>query len=401
MHFIDSNFKTIQFSAFFTMPDDLHQRAYRNVLPNVLTKTNDLYKTKLTFNEHLEDLYGAYFRQRVEKYGDQSVISITLTIPDPKIVKDQALFHQALKLFKSTIFERNLLNEEAYNDEKRNLIELYQGLKDRKRQYAQLKFFENFFYHDNDRVPIAGSLSDIKKMTFEGLSEYYQSVLKENKIEVIVNGSLSNEMKEDLLKAFPNEKENTYQVITKFRNPRNLKTIKESIETKQAVIFIGYVLPIYIKESLYEAALLCDAILGETPESRLFKHIREEKGLCYDVSSSYDGYKGILMIHSGVSIEQKNEALNAMVELVDDLIKHGVTQEELDSAKSYVSHMFKSNTDSQSALTRRKFSSLILNDPSTIDDRLERILQVTIDDIHKVLEQLTLDTIYMLEDKHD
>ncbi|MFA7055880.1 MAG: insulinase family protein, partial [Acholeplasmataceae bacterium] len=238
-------------------------------------------------------------------------------------------------------------------------------------------------------------------MTFEGLSEYYHSVLKENKIEVIVNGSFSHEMKEDLLKAFPNEKENTYQVITKFRKPRNLKTIKESIETKQAVIFIGYVLPIYIKESLYEAALLCDAILGETPESRLFKHIREEKGLCYDVSSSYDGYKGILMIHSGVSIEQKNEALNAMVELVDDLIKHGITQEELDSAKSYVSHMFKSNTDSQSALTRRKFSSLILNDPSTIDDRLERILQVTIDDIHKVLEQLTLDTIYMLEDKHD
>ena len=164
---------------------------------------------------------------------------------------------------------------------------------------------------------------------------------------------------------------------------------------------LGYILPIYIKDRLYEAALLFDAILGETPESRLFQKIREEKGLCYDVSSSYDGYKGILLIHSGVSLDQKDDALNAMIELINDMKKLYVTEEELNSAKSYLSHVYKSNSDSQSTLTRRKFSSLILNDPSTIDDRIERILNVTIDDLKQVIDQLTLDTIYMLEEEND
>ncbi|MBN2267891.1 MAG: pitrilysin family protein [Acholeplasmataceae bacterium] len=401
MHFIENNFKTIQFSAFFTAPDDLKVRAYRNVLPNVLTKTNDQFKTKLLLNEHLEHLYGAYFRQKIDKYANQTVISITLTIPDPQIVKDKQLFDQALALFKSTIFDRKSLNEDVFHDEKRNTIELYESLKDRKRQYAQFKFFEHFFDHDNDRVPLVGSLSDVKKMSFDGLMSYYDSVFSHDQIEIIVNGSLDDDMKQKVQNAFPMIKENTYQIKTKSRRLRALKTVRDQIETKQAIIMIGYVLPVFIKESLYEAAMLFDAILGETPESRLFQKIREEKGLCYDVSSSYDGYKGVLIVHSGVSIEQKDEALKAMLELVDDMIKNHITDEELASAKSYVSHMYKSNTDSQSALTRRKFTSLILNDPSTIDDRLARIELVTKEDIKKVMDLLVLDTIYMLEEEHD
>lgn len=401
MHFIDNTFKTIQFSAFFTTLDHLDNRAYRNVLPSVLTKTNDSFKTKLSLNEHLEDLYGAYFRHKVEKYGNLSVIIMTLTIPHPKILKDETLFDQALDLFKKTIFERDSLSEDVFNDEKRNLVELYEGLKDRKRQYAQIKFFENFFEGDNDRIPLAGSLKDIKKMTFEGLNAYYQTVLNKDQMEIMVNGDLDDMMKSKVQKAFLNHDINTYNLNTSFRKPRALKTVREKIETKQAILMLGYILPIYIKDSLYEAALLFDAILGETPESRLFQKIREEKGLCYDVSSSYDGYKGILLIHSGVSLDQKDDALNAMIELINDMKKLYVTEEELNSAKSYLSHVYKSNSDSQSTLTRRKFSSLILNDPSTIDDRIERILNVTIDDLKQVIDQLTLDTIYMLEEEND
>lgn len=401
MHFIDNTFKTIQFSVFFTTLDHLDNRAYRNVLPSVLTKTNDSFKTKLSLNEHLEDLFGAYFRHKVEKYGNLSVIIMTLTIPHPKILKDETLFDQALDLFKKTIFERDSLSEDVFNDEKRNLVELYEGLKDRKRQYAQIKFFENFFEGDNDRIPLAGSLKDIKKMTFEGLNAYYQTVLNKDQMEIMVNGHLDDVMKSKVQKAFLNHDINTYNLNTSFRKPRALKTVREKIETKQAILMIGYILPIYIKDRLYEAALLFDAILGETPESRLFQKIREEKGLCYDVSSSYDGYKGILLIHSGVSLDQKDDALNAMIELINDMKKLYVTEEELNSAKSYLSHVYKSNSDSQSTLTRRKFSSLILNDPSTIDDRIERILNVTIDDLKQVIDQLTLDTIYMLEEEND
>lgn len=401
MHFIHNTFKTIQFSVYFTAEDDLKTRAYRNVLPNILTKTNDQYQTKLTLNEHLEHLYGAYFRQKIEKFGNMSVMSITLTIPDPQIVRDPQLFDQALTLFKSTIFNRNIISEDAFLEDKRNYLEFFEGIKERKRQYAQFKFYEHFFKGDIDGYPLERKISAIKKMTFKGLQNYYHSLFIDNRMEIIVNGHLNEDMKLKIKQAFNEQPEHPYHMITEFRKPNPVQTIREKMDTKQAIIMIGYILPIFIKDELYEASMLLDTILGETPESRLFQKIREEKGLCYDVSSSYDPYKGVLTVHSGVSLEQKEEALNAMIELIDDVKTNYITQEELENAKFYYAHLLKSNSDSQSTLTRRLFMNLLLNDFSTLDDRLDRISKVTLEDVKKVIDQLKLDTIYMLEDNHD
>lgn len=46
MQLIKNDFKTIQFSAFFSDLDRLEDRMYRFLLPKVLIRTNDHYPTK-------------------------------------------------------------------------------------------------------------------------------------------------------------------------------------------------------------------------------------------------------------------------------------------------------------------------------------------------------------------
>ena len=172
--------------------------------------------------------------------------------------------------------------------------------------------------------------------------------------------------------------------------------IEEKTDMQQAIIKLGYHFPIFRNDSLYNTAVLIDTVLGGYAESRLFKEIREKEGLCYDVSSSYDYYKGVLTISSGVDLKQKDRALEAIRKLVQVMVAQGITEDELKHAKSYYAHQVKSSLDSQSVLTKRAFIRDLLNHHETFEEKLLAIKNVTMDDFNKALHLLTLDTIYIL-----
>ncbi|HCZ23778.1 MAG TPA: hypothetical protein DHV05_02820 [Acholeplasmataceae bacterium] len=138
-------------------------------------------------------------------------------------------------------------------------------------------------------------------------------------------------------------------------------------------------------------------ILGGYPESRLFKQIREEEGLCYDISSNYDYYKGVSVISSGIDLSKIDHALDRMKNLVEVLKKDGITDTELLHAKAYYIHQLKSSLDSQSTLTKRAFVREMLHYHESIEDKIEKIEHVTVTDVNKAASLLKLDTIYVLK----
>ena len=102
------------------------------------------------------------------------------------------------------------------------------------------------------------------------------------------------------------------------------------------------------------------------------------------------------MISSGVDLSQKNKALEAIKQLVVQMINDGVTEEELLHAKAYYTHQIKNSLDNQSFLTKRAFIRELLNHEETIEERLEALNKVTIDDIKTLLDLIKLDTVYIL-----
>ncbi len=393
---IQNDFKTIQFAVYFTDIDSKEKSVYRFLLPRLLTSHTNRILNKTKMNERLESLYGAYFKTRNERFGNLSVISIVLTIADPLIVGDQHLFDDALDLLNQVIFEHDHFDEDLFLEEQRMLIEQWETLYDKKRLYAQTKFYEHLFEGDTYGYPTSGTKKDAKKLTVEKLYDYYQHTFLKNTKKFIVNGRISEDNLKKL-ESLPLHEEG-YQVTfeEKFRGPRDVVAIEEETEMKQAIIKIGYHFPIFRNDDLYHAAVLLDTILGGYPESRLFKEIRENQGLCYDISSSYDYYKGVLMISSGVDLMQKDYALRAIKDLVQVMIEKGVTEDELDYAKAYYAHQLKSGLDNQSFLTKRAFIRDLMGHDEPIDERLKAIDRVTLEDLKQTLNTLTLDTIYVL-----
>jgi len=393
---IHNDFKTIQLAVYFTDLDKEDTRVYRFLLPKMLTSHTNHLNSKLLMSQKLENLYGAYFSTKVEQIGNYSVISIVLTIVDPKIVDDEVLLHDALELFKDVIYSHDDFSKSIFNEEKRMLIEQWETLKDKKRLYAQTKFYEHFFENDPYGYPMSGTLEDAKKITLSKLSKYYQSIFINNATRLVVNGNVSQQDLFKIEKALKHENKIGIPFSTSFREPRALKTVFEETDMNQAIIKVGYHFPIFRADLLYDAAVILDTILGGYPDSRLFQQIREVEGLCYDIQSNYDHYKGVLMISSGVDIKNKEKALKSIQDLVFEMISNGITEQELIQAKSYYQHQIKTSLDSQSILTKRAFVRDLLNYDETIEEKLKKIEQIPIESVNHALKKLTIDTIYVL-----
>ena len=136
MLFIKNDFKTIQFAVYFTDLDEDETRVYRFLLPRLLTSHTNQLINKTLMSEKLEDLYGAYFKSRVERIGNLSVVSIILTIVDPLIVEDDQLMSKAIELFNQVIYDHDFFDKDLFLEEKRMIIEQWETLHDKKRLYS-------------------------------------------------------------------------------------------------------------------------------------------------------------------------------------------------------------------------------------------------------------------------
>lgn len=81
--------------------------------------------------------------------------------------------------------------------------------------------------------------------------------------------------------------------------------------------------------------LVMDAVLGGSMSSRLFQEIREKRGLAYSVGTYQYTYTdtGLFAVHAGTSAGSVEELLDVTDEILRDVIKNGLTKEELHRSK--------------------------------------------------------------------
>lgn len=396
------DFKTIQIALYLIDQDDRKYTTYRYLLPRLMTASTDQYPTRQLMSQACENLYGAYFKVRTERMGNLSVMSFVLTLVDPKIVKDPTLFEQALRLFDDVMHHHKAFSSDVFSDEKRMLIEHWKTLKDNKRGYASHRFQSLFFDNDLYGYPISGSLHAIQSLKKEDMEAYYRDFIHHQARYVVINGHTEDLDLSKVEEVLGPTTEMIHPFKTTFRAPRQKEMVIDYTDMQQAIVKMGFIFPIYRRDQLYDAAVIVDTIIGGYPESRLFKVIREERGLCYDISSSYDYYKGVLMISSGIDLSQVDQAVVAIENLIKNLQDEGITDEELSHAKAYYMHQVKSSLDQQSVLTRRAFVRDMLHYVETVEEKLIKIEAITKEDVNQALKHLTCDTIYILRgEKHD
>lgn len=402
MHFIHSDYKTIQVSFHMIEKDDVKKRAYRFLLSKMLSTHTNRHQTKQQLQTHLQDLYGASLSGRTSLIANLNVMQLGFVMVNPMIVDDASLFDQMLSLFKDMLFDRKFFSKQIFDHEKRMLIEQWESVKDQKGLYAKLQFNKHFFDDHPYGYPMSGTLEDIKSMTLDDMYAYFQDVIKTNQIDIIINGYVKDH--QDKIESYfeSYETNNHFDLSLSVLTPNKYQEVFEYLEMQQAVIYLGYHLPVLRNDKYYDAALCFNMIVGGYAESILFKEIREKQGFCYDVRSQYDPLQATFVIKSGVDLSRKKEAIDAFQSVINDLVCYGLNEEALTHAKASIIHQLKSSYDSQSSMTLRAFFDMLYNQSNTLDEKIDMISSVTLEDVMHVYHLLKHQVTYVISgDKND
>ena len=128
-------------------------------------------------------------------------------------------------------------------------------------------------------------------------------------------------------------------------------------------------------------------ILGRGMSSRLFKEVRERRGLAYSVGSRVSRLLdiGTFTVSAGVTEEHVEEALQVITEQLHQIADEPVEEDELQRAKDYAAGSFRLSLETPMALGQRAGEQLLMDGAiEPPDETVARVQAVTADDIRRV-----------------
>jgi predicted Zn-dependent peptidase len=139
------------------------------------------------------------------------------------------------------------------------------------------------------------------------------------------------------------------------------------------------------------ALTILDAVFGGSTSSRLFREVREKRGLAYAVGSYTQQYvdSGLIGLYVGTREENVEEACGIIGRELGSIHADGITDEELTRAKEHVKGRMVLSSESTAARMGRIGKAVLFDTPLlTLDELIEKIDAVTGDEVAELARNL-------------
>lgn len=139
------------------------------------------------------------------------------------------------------------------------------------------------------------------------------------------------------------------------------------------------------------ALQIMNTVLGRGMSSRLFREVREKRGLAYSVGSGASRYSdiGTVGVSAGVTLENLEEATQVIRDELFKLRDEQVSPEELEKARDFSTGNFRLGLESTMALAQRAGESLLqTGEIEPVDDVVASLRAVTAADVQRVAQRI-------------
>jgi predicted Zn-dependent peptidase len=240
--------------------------------------------------------------------------------------------------------------------------------------------------------PVAGTLETVEAMKHDDFVEHVRQYYVPSNTVLSVAGNTTHEDVVALAQQLfgdikGHEIEAPAVAIEKFAPERVIVEKREIAQCNMGIAMYG----LARRDPDRYPQMVMNTVLGRGMSSRLFKEVRERRGLAYSVGSGMARYTdtGVMNVSAGVTLENLEEATTVIREQLFLLTTDAVPEEEVTKAQDFSVGNFRLGLESTMALAQRAGESLLMNgEIEAIEDVVDAINAVTPADIQKVAQRL-------------
>ncbi|KXZ39539.1 Predicted Zn-dependent peptidase [Alkalithermobacter thermoalcaliphilus JW-YL-7 = DSM 7308] len=395
-------FKTNLISVYIKRPLDRKEVTKNTLIPSLLESGTVNFKTQREISRKLDELYGAGLACSVSKKGEKHILSFKLAIVNNTYVNENILKEGLIllnEIINKPLVENNGFKKEYLEIEKSNLRDKIRSRINDKGHYALERCIEEMCKGESFSIYEYGYEEDLKDIDEKTLYDHYKHIIRTSPIDIVIAGSFDRESIINDVKNILNfERDSIIQIPQEQIDidVKDVKNITEKMDVTQGKIVLGFRTNIHYKDDKYYPLMVYSNILGGGPHSKLFVNVREKESLCYYIYSSIEKYKSIMVIASGIEVDNYEKAINLINEQLEKINKGEITQEEISNSKKALINSVNSVKDSLLGLSDFYYGQIISQTQESLDSIIEKINSVTIEQVIDASSKIKLDTIYFL-----
>ena len=389
-------FKSIELHLLFRLNRSVDDYLVQAIKYTIF-RFNKIYKSRREMAIQEEELYNEYFNMASYRKGKHMVLEAYVSIINPELVKDDYL-KDAIKYLFDLIYNP-LFDDKSLKYVKDRMNTDYNRMQEKPVQIASLNAYHLFMDGVIERSDLIVDKETVDSITIDDLERKYNEIINNSNLGVYVLGDVSKYEDEIVEILDSNIKTNNCALDEYKINVPYVDKVKEETDYKEDImqtqLFMIYNTPL-LEDKLDKYKLnLFSIILGDHGQaSRLFNNVREKKQVCYVISSSYDATNNCLRIYSGTNTSTLDDTIEEIKKTLDSM--RSITDEELENAKTYYINQLDGIFDDMFSIYRKimHIKEYNCNDVET-DKKL--IMKVTKEDIQNLVDDIKLNTLYVLK----
>ena len=242
---------------------------------------------------------------------------------------------------------------------------------------------------------VIGNEQIISQISRDSVMNYYKTHYTPNNITTIIVGDLNpDEIIPLVVKEFDFKGRLNY---TNKSFSKDLPTEETKVSVKYSQINTGFLMFGYLgpeASDIKNSTILemISIILGEGSSARLYRRLIEKakKPVFNVVSCDFYSFRdgGNFFIQANFKPDYKNEAIELIKEQVNELIKNGITENELKKAKKKLKACFAENSETVSDIADTiGYYMTVCNNLECVEEYVETIDKITTEEIRQAAEK--------------
>ena len=406
-HLRTERFKTACLSLSLLTQLQRETASLNALIPYVLRRGTIHYPDMGALSARMDELYGTRVEPVVRRIGEIQCLGFYASIPEDAFLPGgEKVLRQGCELLAELLLSPatrgGLLQPQYVDSEKEKLLDAIRSRVNDKSSYAITRCLEEMCCYEDYSAGRLGNESSCEAVHYQKLTKQYRALLQTSPIEIFYCGRAKRKeltaMLRDALSTLPRG-EIDYEIGTDLRmnaledEPRSLT---EEMGVGQGKLVIGWRLGECMEDPDQAAIEVFNALFGGGTMSKLFRHVREERQLCYYADSMVDSHKGLLLVAAGIDPEQRDAAQGEIFEQLEAIRRGEISEEELGAAKAGVASQLRAMCDRQGELEGFYLSQTLDGLDYGPLELAALVEDVSAEDLQAVARSLDCDQIYFL-----